>query len=179
MSLQELISSSKHLSGTWARWIEFTVAKPTTDPRVDAHIWTDGLVTAARLSAFGNAPHDVQLLTLARLRQMGASGPGDMYGVVVPLMLAYAIYLFEKYTRPEPSGALLSGWAFFLSVLWDIIIVLPVFVTTWQYARDRSNRRGIAAVWVPAFEGELSRRFEAKGKQAREWQRERSHIDWG
>lgn len=148
------------------------------------HVYDTGGATAQRVRRFANAPVDEQIVALSVLRHATADRVSNTLAIAA-LMVAVVFGMIGLLTAVQGVG----------HPFWPTVPWLPEDVTErlgWTafylaYAifgalgarklRLVMLRSATASALIAAYEAELTRRYAAKGREARAWQRTHS-IQW-
>lgn len=148
-----------------AEWRERERRNREVRGRAEPFLHPDISVTTKRLDDFGDAAVEDQLATLATLRERGADN-----GVTELALLGVAITLLIAIVVPNTGvtefGEASDLWELLARIVASVIIALMIVVMTVVGARDwirRDRRRELAAVWLAAYEDELTRRAQLRG----------------
>lgn len=149
------------------------------------HVHADGQVTIDRIRAFADAPDAEQLQALSMLRFRASNYLADTLALTsaafafligfVALIVAIVGGSYE--TWPASWGAVADVLD---RVTWALIVLLVFAAPYWMMVtgRKRAWQAGRARVLLGAYEAELARRQQARGRAARVWQRQHP-IRWG
>lgn len=136
--------------------------------RTTPHVHDDFDVSPARLAAFARADRDMQVATLAVLRER-ASDDGNhlamsFIGIFLAVLIAATI---TPVVITEPG----LWWVSPVATLAIAVVLLLALLPLLLPAMHASNRRQQAVVWVAAYEDELARWRTMPGRAGRAWRR--------
>jgi len=145
------------------------MAKITTEAKAFVHKHTG--VTPTNLFAFGDAAPDTQLEVLSVLR----GRVHDQSPAVEVALGATAVAFISLFFTPN---AVPENAPFFARIVIGLVIgagaaavLLPVFIGPYL----RASRQAVAAIWLAAYQDEMTRRWSQKGRAARRWRRARTN----
>lgn len=148
------------------------------------HVYEGGRLTADRISRFANAPQDEQIAALAELHARSTAITGSQLagvGVFIAVMVAVWSLLTSVQELGDPFW---GEWFGIETEITDRIgwfaFELLIFgaLAFGAYAMGRSLRQEARSVaFARAYEAELSRRYAARGRHARQW-RAAHPISW-
>jgi hypothetical protein len=127
-------------------------------------VHADIAVTTDRLDSFANATIDDQLATLATLRERAADS-GSTELAVLGIAIAVLIALLVPTSGLTDYGAVSSAWELLGRIVASVIVgfvVVALIVAGGREWLQRDRRRELAAVWLAAYDDELTRRAELR-----------------
>lgn len=145
-----------------------TRSRRRSTTRTTPHVHDDLHVSHERLSAFAQADRDMQVATLAVLRERASDDGNHLVmsfaGIFVAVLLAATVtpvvITDAQLWWVAPLATLVVGAVLFLALLPSLLPALRA-----------SNRTQQAVVWVAAYEDELARWRSMPGRVGRTWRR--------
>ena len=135
------------------------------------------LPTPASVAAFAEASPDTQMAELNRLRYMSEwwRDSAAVLGVGMGIYAAFAAIAVASYAQPSraESDLVLEAWVYIGGLLLSLILGTIVISASLSNLRRALRARVILA----AYEAELGRRENARGRYARAWRRAHP-IEW-
>jgi len=125
-------------------------------------VHADIAVTTDRLDSFASAAIDDQLATLATLRERAADS-GSTELAVLGIAIAVLIALLVPTSGLTDYDGVSSWWELLGRIVASVIVGFVVVLLIVAGGREwlqRDRRRELAAVWLAAYEDELTRRLE-------------------
>jgi len=142
----------------------------------DRHIYDDYRVTRERVADFANAPEEEQLRVLTFLRARNAFHVVEDIPTAIATSLAFIAIVLVVLRVPvialDQAGPLVFPLAVLVGVLAFIVVGS---LTIWAMKWGRTDKAK-AALWLAAYETELTRRYAATGKDAKRWRKQHSII---